>query len=347
MFHYIWNPFAILAAGAGFGAAIWPRRDAVAHRFSRSRQAWVPTEDPYTVPSINPPDAFRLVTWNVDAFSYNKGLRMRKALDFLATAHHPGYFAAPGSLASPTIVLLQEVHIDMFHHITSHPWVRDNFNIVPSSPASWPHGAAYGNVSLISKTIPIQSASIVDFPNSSMGRCLLFVDIILRPHNGDGAYIVRVGNTHLESMEQGARARRDQVHAIASYLRSEVDCGLVAGDMNLVAEADRGLEESAGLRDAHPPGVRLYTWGDQPPQTQFPKRRLDKVLFTDRGILDIAPPQWLAKGLTYGAGMGTTAFVSDHIALETRVAVRPQGYYPGRRSKYLRRNARKVGRAML
>ena len=232
-----------------------------------------------------------------------------------------------GERPEPCCILLQEVSSAAFTLILTNEWVQRCFLVVPSSSEKWPHGATYGNVTLVSRTIPVCGAFTIDFSNSSMGRNALFVDVKLAvpaplhaARLSDGIVQMRIANTHLESLPQGARARPEQMHIIAESLQAyDLHGGVVGGDMNAIGPSDRRIAEEVGLMDAwqgSDEDEEGFTWGYQPP-SQFPAARLDKVLWTARGGLDVDQPMRVGVGAKYGSG----EWISDHYGLVTNVHV--------------------------
>ena len=191
--------------------------------------------------------------------------------------------------------------------------------VVPSSAEEgWPRFARYGTVTLVARDAMLAGSVCAHFEESRMGRNALVTDVLLggaEPH----ARMVRVVNTHLESLSEGTPRRVVQMRVIASLLKdASVSDGIVCGDMNPIAPSDETLAEENGLLDAwehrqnrDEDGV---TWGYQP-RRRFPPRRMDKILHTPSKDVKITDVRRLAVGLEMPSG----GWVSDHYGLACEV----------------------------
>ncbi|KAN0092746.1 Endonuclease/exonuclease/phosphatase [Tylopilus felleus] len=294
-------------------------------RFSMHKKRWSQTSNCARGIKEPLPSSMRLLTWNIDFASKAPKRRLNAALNYMQQDVFKCKTA--GERPEPCCILLQEVSSAAFTLILTNEWVQRCFLVVPSSSEKWPHGATYGNVTLVSRTIPVCGAFTIDFSNSSMGRNALFVDVKLAvpaplhaARLSDGIVQMRIANTHLESLPQGARARPEQMHIIAESLQAyDLHGGVVGGDMNAIGPSDRRIAEEVGLMDAwqgSDEDEEGFTWGYQPP-SQFPAARLDKVLWTARGGLDVDQPMRVGVGAKYGSG----EWISDHYGLVTNVHV--------------------------
>ncbi|OJT11482.1 hypothetical protein TRAPUB_12034 [Trametes pubescens] len=226
------------------------------------------------------PSELRLITWNVDFSTPNCEARILRILSYIQSS----VLASP---PEPCCILLQELDAKSLRVLLASEWVRKHFVIAPDSPELW--ATFYGNATLVSRSIPLHHVvRSMLFWNTNMGRQALFVDIPLRSTATGDTRVVRVANTHLESLVVGTKARPAQLKAIAEMLRSdEVDGGVVGGDMNMIGDTrDQNIHVDAGLEDAclFPDQAASHTWGYQPP-CQYPPRRLDRVFFTGKGLL--------------------------------------------------------------
>lgn len=222
-------------------------------------------------------------------------------------------------------LILQEA----FRIILDNEWVQQYFIITPRKTEEWPQGAAYGNVTLTARTIPVCAAYSIEY-DSHMHRNALLVDLKLstspakewsKTQQKSRIVTLRVANTHLESLPQGATLRPKQLRAVAEALtETELVGGLVCGDMNAIGPSDNGLTERVGLQDAHEEGEEEedgYTWGYQP-STEFPPGRLDKILCTPMaGGYTVNQPKRIGLGLKTDKGQ----WVSDHCGLFTTVRI--------------------------
>ena len=255
------------------------------------------------------PAVLRLVTWNVDFMTPDAERRVTCILDHLEDTVLAGD-------SSPSCILLQELKEDSFEELCQHRWVREHYAITPPNVESWK--SYYGVATLVSRNVRASNAQRVHFTNSHMGRIALFVDIEMSIPGSDETRVVRIANTHLESLPVGERRRPTQLQTIADKLR-EADVtggGIVGGDMNMIGPADQDIHVRAGLQDAcdDPEAV---TWGFQPP-TRFSPGRLDRVFYVGEH-LEVAPVEVIGKGLTV---MNSGEWASDHYGLATTVKLR-------------------------
>jgi tyrosyl-DNA phosphodiesterase 2 len=137
-----------------------------------------------------------------------------------------------------------------------------------------------------------------------MDRDGLFVDIALANAPGErprGGPVLRLCNTHLESLVADPPVRPIQMAAAAEYLGAQDDaatkyfhiqkkvaCALLAGDLNAIQPFDRTLHLDNGLSDAYlelggqEDSDEGYTWGPQAQRwsrERFGCSRMDKILF--------------------------------------------------------------------
>jgi tyrosyl-DNA phosphodiesterase 2 len=298
--------------------------------FSKSGQ-WEHTPHlPYEIDAPYPaktlPTSLILITWNVDFAQNNASPRLTAALDHLQFHAFPEY---NGGQPPPSIILLQEIRYDAFDALLAHPWVRAWFMIVPGSPeAGWPQGARYGTATLVARCAPLAGSACVPFEESHMCRNALVTDVLVggaEPH----ARVLRVVNTHLESLPEGTQRRVVQMGVVGRLLKEAgIVGGIVGGDMNAIAPSDEALAEENGLADAwertrsgrgdgegdgegEEDGT---TWGYQP-RSRFPPGRLDKILYTEGDGFEVRDVRRLAVGLRMPGG----AWVSDHYGLVCKV----------------------------
>ncbi|KAF9223398.1 hypothetical protein BS17DRAFT_767271 [Gyrodon lividus] len=294
-------------------------------RYSMHNRRWAQTSNCAKGVKEPLPSSIRLMTWNVDFASRNPKKRLVGALTYI----QQDVFGCktPSERPEPCCILLQEVSVTAFTLILTNEWVQRCFVAVPSSTDKWPHGATYGTVTLVARTVPVCGAFTIDFSNSRMHRNALFVDVKLAvpaprhaPRLSDGIIKLRIANTHLESLPVGARARPEQLKIIAESLQEyDLYGGVVGGDMNAIGPSDLTTAEDVGLMDAWQGGdedEQSYTWGYQPP-CEFPAGRLDKVLWVARGGVDVEEP--VRVGIE--AKTATGSWISDHYGLVTNVHI--------------------------
>ncbi|KAH9843760.1 Endonuclease/exonuclease/phosphatase [Rhodofomes roseus] len=278
-------------------------------------------EAPPTNITVTPPPSMHLVSWNVDFMAPNANARLQHALDHIRTTLEQQGGGSDGSLV-PCCVLLQEVEGNATPIILKSKWVREHFVVVPTSPSQWP-STRYGNVTLVSNTVPIVGAQSLVFANSFMGRNALCVDVQLARPGEEESALLRIANVHLESMPEGTSRRPAQLSATAELLRDpSVQAGVVAGDMNPIDPRDANLPAEVGLTDAYQGAEddeASFTWGYQP-RNRFPVCRMDKILYTKHLSLVVDAPSRIGVGVKTSKGQ----WASDHYGLMTIVKFREQ-----------------------
>ncbi|KAI0708827.1 Endonuclease/exonuclease/phosphatase [Cerioporus squamosus] len=263
--------------------------------------------------STSAPAALRLLNWNVDFMAPNPASRVSCILDHLRDVVLSG--------SRSTCILLQELKEESFDEILRNDWVREHYAVTPPDLKSW--RSYYGVATLVSRDIRALNAQMAQFKNSIMGRSALFVDVELSLAGSDDfssheTRVVRIANTHLESLPSGEKSRPVQLGHIADKLREDgvTGGGVVGGDMNMIGPADEDIHVRAGLQDACDDPSAL-TWGFQPP-TQFPPGRLDRIFFVG-DHLAVAPVEVVGKGLKVE---GSGEWASDHYGLMTTISLR-------------------------
>ncbi|KAI0777131.1 Endonuclease/exonuclease/phosphatase [Irpex lacteus] len=264
----------------------------------------------------------KIITWNVDFMAPSPRTRLSTVLEHIQ-------FEVLGCTSDeeqpePCCILLQEVNPEAFPEILDNDWIRRHFCVTPIKPDDWPDGH-YGNVTLVSRTIPVLNAHLLQFGNSFMGRHATVVDLRLDApgshRQGTSVVTVRVANVHLESLPVGASMRPLQLSSAADMLREDgVHAGVVAGDMNAISSEDDLIHEQVGLSDAwrgDDEDEEALTWGHQPP-SKYPPGRLDKVLYTSNGRCTVEGPERIGVGLQTIEG----EWASDHCGLVTVLRVR-------------------------
>jgi len=272
-----------------------------------------------------PPSTIEFVSWNV---SYDTPMVRERMQSVLRHLEKVVFKCRGGEAPEPCVVLLQEVHsANGLDVILKDEWVREHFLITPTDTSKWPDFASYGNVTLVEKSIPVQDAHILEFGLSAMQRTGVIVDIRLaapKPHEYD--VILRVINTHLESLPQGDPVRPQQLQLLSKFLKGPgVRGGLIAGDMNPIGAKDASVPGVLGLRDAWRKGdkdERGFTWGQQP-ACEFPAARFDKILYLPRKGFRVDEPQRIGVGLKISNERlpGGSLWASDHVGLWTKVHV--------------------------
>lgn len=273
------------------------------------------------------PDQVRIITWNINYDAMGVVERLDAALRHLET---DVLGCKNGEAPEPCCILLQELNATAFPHLLADPWVRAHFVVTPKSAEKWPGRSAYGNVTLVSRATPIVACSIMHFASSIYQRTGVIVDIRLNDpaKNANGSRgstsVVRVINTHLESLPSGLGARRLQLEVLSKllFVGGERCGGIIAGDMNAIGPNEHEYPLELGLRDAWNKLEDTkdgHTWGYQEP-SQYPAGRLDKVLYSPLEEYEVDTPKRVGMGVIVNkleSGDDMRHFVSDHYGLDT------------------------------
>jgi tyrosyl-DNA phosphodiesterase 2 len=160
-----------------------------------------------------------------------------------------------------------------------------------------------------------------------MGRDALVTDNIMvgAAAEHSAPRILRVINTHLESLPVGTPRRITQMGVIARLLKEDARIlgGIACGDMNAIVPSDASLPEQNGLSDAweyHKRDGEEEEGATYQPVTRYPPGRLDKILYTESDAFDVRDVRRIAVGLKMPGG----EWVSDHYGLACHVGVRQE-----------------------
>ncbi|KZP23821.1 hypothetical protein FIBSPDRAFT_736764 [Athelia psychrophila] len=309
-----------------------------AARYSARHRVWRKTSKSAKILPGSPlPNTIKIVTWNIDFSTPNVKSRLKTALAYI---QRDVLQCKSGERPHPCVILLQEIHRDSFRLIFDDEWVQKYFVVAPKKMEEWPDGAYYGNVTLVSRTVPVCGVHSIVY-ESYMNRNALMVDLKLSLPAwhavADESSVVRlrVANTHLESLPSpGAQLRPRQLELVADALADpHLIGGLVCGDMNAISPPDAGLPERVGLVDAYDAYDALddegglirdeeedeasHTWGYQP-ECEFPPGRLDKILYSPgAGGFSVDRPKRIGIGIRTDKGQ----WASDHYGLLTTVRI--------------------------
>ena len=185
------------------------------------------------------PSNVRIITWNISFDAVGPMQRLDAALHHIRV---DVLRCRKGETPEPCCILLQELRTEAFPRLLEDPWVRDHFVVAPISRDKWPADAPYGNVTLVSRSVPIVDCAVVHFGSSVYQRTAIVVDIRLRDpsYEPDGesspTCVLRIINTHLESMPKGILARRNQLQLLSKmlFIGGKWRGGIIAGDMNAI-----------------------------------------------------------------------------------------------------------------
>ena len=271
------------------------------YTYSMIQRKWVvsPAPSQHPSPPLEPPSkpkpkstdtdtdaplssTLTILTWNIDFMRPLATARMASALNHLRNliAKCPRHI----------IICLQEITAEDLTLMTSARWIRSQFHLTDTTPTNWL--STYGTVTLIDRRLTPRRVFRVPYANSHMGRDALFVDVIC-PHAP--MRILRVGNTHLESLRAEPPRRPAQVATAAGFMRENeggalIHAAFLAGDMNAIEGFDRLLHAEQGLGDAYlarggeEEREEGFTWGQMVPKgvrLRYGCTRMDKVWFTE------------------------------------------------------------------
>ncbi|KAH8427389.1 endonuclease/exonuclease/phosphatase family protein [Aspergillus melleus] len=304
----------------------------------------------------SPLETLRLTTWNIDFRAPCPDKRMTKALQYLSTLHIP-------TKETPSIIFLHEITPSDLHIIQKTTWIRNQFYITDLSHENW--RSQYGTTALIDRRFDVRSVFRVLYSMSRMGRDALFIDVRIhgnikshdqRGEDGTGkteSSILRLCNTHLESLTSNPPIRPVQLRLAAQFMRgsgpartdpvsgrkdSELPvphAAILAGDLNAFAPEDETAPEECGLLDAFlelggkEGSEEGFTWGQQMAdykRSKFGCSRMDKVLFC--GGLEVQSLEKIGAGekvwIEYpqesdseeSSETGEDLWVTDHIGLQ-------------------------------
>ena len=280
--------------------------------------AWHPGNgDRSRTTTAKPLNPLKLFTWNID-FQAPLGVERMKA----ALAHlHELINGLPS--ATLVVVLLQEMTASDLTLVQSAPWIRDSFYLTDLNSTHWK--AAYGTLTLVDRRLPITSVFRVRYA-SNMGRDALFVDL----NDGESSTVLRVCNTHLESLPRDPPLRPAQVNLASRYLKDPtIAAGIIGGDFNAIQDLDTTLHEENRLKDAYLNGggdkvsQEGWTWGMQSMYDagkRFGCKRMDKILFCGR--VSVEGLEKFGMGLQIDGMLdGPKLYVTDHLGLMADIIV--------------------------
>ncbi|KAA8644113.1 endonuclease/exonuclease/phosphatase family protein [Aspergillus tanneri] len=300
-------------------------------------QTWQPVL--FTQRSHSHLQTLRLTTWNIDFQAPCKTERMNAALSYLSKLHGD---TTTNTTNTPSMIFLQEMVSSDLVLIQEKQWIRDRFFITDLSDVNW--GARYGTTTLIDKRLDVQRVFRVLYSPSRMQRDALFVDINIdiQPTESTSSNenrIIRLGNTHLESLVSRPPLRPMQLRRASEFMHGH-DHGQVAqsqdslptpyaavlaGDMNAFASEDLTAPEECGLSDAFLLSDRM--------KEKFGCSRMDKVLFCGglevKSLERIGAEQkiWIdypqESDSESSSETGEEMWVTDHLGLQVEFRILP------------------------
>ncbi|KIX01754.1 uncharacterized protein Z518_09481 [Rhinocladiella mackenziei CBS 650.93] len=272
---------------------------------------------------------FLILSWNIDfMFPYTEE-RMIAALKHLESHVNAS--------SVPAIIMLQEMLESDLTLIKGQPWVRTNYNLTDIDAKYWESGH-YGTCTLIPKALPITSVFRVHYEQTAMERDGLFVDL-----DFGNSQIVRICNTHLESLVADPPIRPHQLATSATHMHDpEVSGSVLGGDLNAIQPFDKTLHSDNNLHDAY---LTLggkedsddgYTWGQMAPvklRKMFGCSRMDKLFFCGHlkcekferfGLGVQVEDEHVREDLIKEEGL-EAGFVTDHLGVRAEFSVLPEG----------------------
>jgi len=245
------------------------------------------------------------------------------------------------------VIMLQEVTREAFDAILRDQWVKEYYQIVPSSPDEWtpepapgPHGkeperrrkAEYGNVILATRSLPVMRPRIIHFADTTEQRTAVTFDTFLsvprhpwqtrttHRHEKRTTARLRLACSQLESGQLGVFSRRHQLETVSSEIMdNRIDGAVLAGDMNVAHFGDVGMPQLVGLSDAETRAENdstSFTWGYHPGRSGKQPCRRDKILYwQNRKRFRVNEIRTLGIGLKMRNG----EYVTDHYGIMTSI----------------------------
>ncbi|KAB7499836.1 Tyrosyl-DNA phosphodiesterase 2 [Armadillidium nasatum] len=253
-------------------------------------------ENLLTKVTMKPPDKFKFITWNLDGLDdHNLKRRTKAVIKIMETEQ-------------PDIIFFQEVIPATYSYLEDH---LPQYMIVPGGLEN------YFVATLLKRTTVYFDGHFIEpFPNTLMGRNILFVDCHI------GSLKLRLLNSHLESTQDGAEERKAQFRKALKILKagSKEHTSIFAGDLNLRDKEAKeaqipndiyDLWESCGQRQEC-----KFTWDtlrntNKTINSKFkPRARYDRVYLHQSDPPSLKPLHFGLIGIQKVSG--TQSFPSDH-----------------------------------
>lgn len=220
-----------------------------------------------------------IYSWNIDFMLPYPSSRMRTGI------RHLEHLIGKHTSEVANVIFLAECVGTDLEVIASDPWIQSNFAITDVNVDNWANGH-YGTTTLIDRRLSIKDVFRVHYSKTRMERDGLFVDIYFGPE----AKLIRLCNTHLESMAFEPPYRPPQMQLCAKHMHDNaVQASILAGDLNAIQDFDKTLHSDNDLKDAYLEKGGLeddaqsgHTWGQQAAtflREKFGTSRMDKVYF--------------------------------------------------------------------
>ncbi|KAI1125397.1 Endonuclease/exonuclease/phosphatase [Nemania abortiva] len=304
------------------------------YAFSGDSQTWAAssTSASTSAPSAAPVTKLVLFSWNIDFMVPHGPSRMRAALDELQTR----IAALEDPESTAVVVFLQECVPEDLEIIGAQEWVRNGFVRTDVDNTTWA-SEMYGTTTLVDRRLAVRQVFRTHFAQTRFERDALFVDVVFPGKEKEK--VIRLCNTHLESLAQKPPLRPAQAAVAAKFMHEEAVHGaLLAGDLNAIEPFDRSLHSDNNLQDAYlalggaEDSEDGYTWGQQasPELRQlYGCSRMDKVWYCGgvavtkfaRFGADVEVADAKEKDDIMRWGGFEKAWVTDHLGVCAEVAV--------------------------
>jgi tyrosyl-DNA phosphodiesterase 2 len=272
----------------------YPQPHYVYNEDSTSPKLWKPCKNiDASIPS-KAITTLEVLSWNIDFMLPFPDERMLVALRHLESL--------VSRSPDPSIIFLNECLESDLKLIQAQAWIQEGYYTTDLDSTYWESGY-YGTCTLIPKSLSIIQVFRVHYEATKQERDVLCVDVGV-----GGDKVVRVCNSHLESLIAEPPLRPKQVETAAKYMHDPGVLGSVmGGDFNAIQPFDRTLHADYGLKDAYLEMGGMedreegYTWGQMAAVWQREKfgcSRMDKLYFT--GTLKVQSFERFGLGLGVG-----------------------------------------------
>ena len=183
------------------------------HIYSSDQDQWQPF-DPTKDADIPTPSTTSIVparlslhAWNIDFMLPFPDSRMLTAIRHLES------LVQENEESTASVIYLQECVESDLGLLASDRWIQRTFALSDTGIENWQSGH-YGTCTLIDRRLPIKDCFRVHYSQTRMERDGLFVDVLL----GKSSKVVRLCNTHLESLAFEPPYRPPQMKLCAKYM---------------------------------------------------------------------------------------------------------------------------------
>ncbi|CAF1272631.1 unnamed protein product [Rotaria sordida] len=165
---------------------------------------------------------FRVLTYNIWFSKNYQPMRFNSLCDIL-------------NKSEAQIISLQEMTKSILKQLLTQPFVQERYYI--SDVDGHTFNSSYGVVLLIDNRLNISNLNLIDFPQSIMGRHLIFAEIKL-----DQNEILRIGTVHLESLDN-KQQRLCQLDICRKVLTRSPSSCILMGDFNFSADDQENTDQ--------------------------------------------------------------------------------------------------------